>query len=261
MKLKLTPSAASNISTDRCVLLSFHKKTTNASYNTFFNDWKQRYGPRFANVNFVKTNMNRYEHTYKDVAKSEELAGSTSILPYDVMALHEATHYDRLSIWNNPEAFFAFNTTQFTIPRKVVLIGQAATFIDRPLSQGLETGEGRVRVVFLLKRKPGVSIRQFQQHWGEIHSQIFSGIGLVQRNIVHYEQVHVDHAATAKLAAKFGYDPLPFDGIAIEEAESWEKLLEVLLDAEAMAPVAADEANFLDRESLVVLPAESIRFV
>ena len=47
----------------------------------------------------------------------------------------------------------------------------------------------RVRLTLLVYRKPGMSLNDFQQYWREQHSQIFTSIAIVKKNLLRYEQV------------------------------------------------------------------------
>lgn len=47
----------------------------------------------------------------------------------------------------------------------------------------------RVRFTILVYRKPGMSRDEFQRYWREEHSDIFSNIAIVKKNLVNYEQV------------------------------------------------------------------------
>jgi len=47
---------------------------------------------------------------------------------------------------------------------------------------------------------------------------------------------------------------LSFDGVAIQEAESYEKITEVLADPEYLSVGVDDEMFFLDKTSTFILP-------
>lgn len=49
----------------------------------------------------------------------------------------------------------------------------------------------RVRLVLLVFRKPGMSLQDFQDHWRIEHAKVVSGIGIMKRNLLKYEQVSV----------------------------------------------------------------------
>jgi hypothetical protein len=47
----------------------------------------------------------------------------------------------------------------------------------------------RVRLVILVHRKDGMSLEDFQAYWRDEHSQVFSSIPVVKKNLLNYEQV------------------------------------------------------------------------
>jgi len=47
----------------------------------------------------------------------------------------------------------------------------------------------RVRLVILVHRKEGMSLEDFQAYWRDEHSQVFTSIPIVKKNLLNYEQV------------------------------------------------------------------------
>lgn len=47
----------------------------------------------------------------------------------------------------------------------------------------------RVRLTLLVYRKQGMSLSEFQQYWREQHSEVFTSIAIVKKNLLLYEQV------------------------------------------------------------------------
>ena len=61
-----------------------------------------------------------------------------------------------------------------------------------PVSKGPKAAPIRpdkVRLVFMLYRKEGMSAEEFHRYWREEHSKIFAGIRIVKKNLIKYEQV------------------------------------------------------------------------
>jgi hypothetical protein len=52
----------------------------------------------------------------------------------------------------------------------------------------------------------------------------------------------------AKVVKEGGVNPIPYVGLAIFEAESYEKIWEVFTDPEYFRVIVPDEHKFLDRE-------------
>ena len=49
--------------------------------------------------------------------------------------------------------------------------------------------QDRVRLTLLVYRKPGMSLSDFQKYWREQHAGIFTGIAIVKKNLLSYQQV------------------------------------------------------------------------
>lgn len=64
-----------------------------------------------------------------------------------------------------------------------------------------------------------------------------------------------------ELIAQTGVATTPFYGMAIFEAESFEKLIEVFTDAEYLAVVVPDEDNFFDRTKSPLISGEFTTFL
>ncbi|KAL9096540.1 MAG: hypothetical protein Q9163_006431 [Psora crenata] len=115
----------------------------------------------------------------------------------------------------------------------------------------------RVRVVTVAFRKQGMSEEDFHSYWRDEHSQIFASIAIVKRNLIKYEQSHCSKEALESMK-KGGFPAADFDGLAILEAESFEKIREVFADEEYKNVVGADEDKFMDRKKSLVFPADIV---
>ena len=106
-----------------------------------------------------------------------------------------------------------------------------------------------IRLVFALRRKPGLSLEEFQDYWRRKHGPLVAGFA-EHLNILRYVQTHTieDGANEAAQKARGEMEP-HYDGVA-ELWWSTEAELEATLgtDAgrEAGAALLADEANFID---------------
>lgn len=105
-----------------------------------------------------------------------------------------------------------------------------------------------IKLTFCLRRKPGMSLAEFQRYWREEHAPLVAEradvIGLKRYVQVHTLDVADVHAA---LQIRNGGSPAPFDGVA----ELWFDSLENMADQEpaveqAHADLLEDERNFID---------------
>ncbi|KII84841.1 hypothetical protein PLICRDRAFT_45648 [Plicaturopsis crispa FD-325 SS-3] len=109
----------------------------------------------------------------------------------------------------------------------------------------------RVRMVVLVRRKEGISREEFARYWVGQHSQLFAGLAVTKKNILKYEQGHVDSDMERSLGAIGGE---PYDCFSFVEAESFEKMAAVLSDEEFLNTIPQDEEKWLDRSATRFFP-------
>jgi uncharacterized protein (TIGR02118 family) len=98
-----------------------------------------------------------------------------------------------------------------------------------------------LKVCEFVKRRPGMTVEQFQEYWRTRHGPIVARIPGIQR----YVQSH-------PLLGGYRKGPLPYDGVA----EIWVEDKDVLRGFpahEAFQAAKRDESNFIDTQSLVEL--------
>lgn len=105
-----------------------------------------------------------------------------------------------------------------------------------------------IKLVFALRRRPELSLEDFQTYWRETHAPLVAERADVLK-IRRYVQVHTKDLAGlhAAFQQRNGGAPEPFDGVA----ELWFDSLDVLggddpAVRQAQAELLADEANFID---------------
>ncbi|KAF9021123.1 hypothetical protein BDZ89DRAFT_1071690 [Hymenopellis radicata] len=109
----------------------------------------------------------------------------------------------------------------------------------------------RVRVVGFLKRKEGISKEEFTRRW-LLHAAMFKSMEM-SKVILKYEQMHVNDETSALLKG-MGALTCEWDGIAIMEGESFEKVLSITSSEEYFKVLVPDEEEFLDRAKTTVVP-------
>ena len=106
-----------------------------------------------------------------------------------------------------------------------------------------------IRIVFLLRRKPAMSLGEFQQYWREEHGPLVASHA---RHIgaLRYVQVHrVDDVINERMASARGGMEAPYDGVAELWWESENVLQGALANESGRAAGAAlleDERRFID---------------
>jgi hypothetical protein len=106
-----------------------------------------------------------------------------------------------------------------------------------------------VKLICFLKRRPGLTLEEFYDHWENRHGPLIAGTPELARHLVRYEQVrrstHADWLGTPD-----------YDGITIQWLESPDAFLAFLAEPTYAELVAPDELRFLDVPSLVWMITE-----
>jgi len=112
-----------------------------------------------------------------------------------------------------------------------------------------------IKLLYLLRRRPGLTLREFQEHWGEHHRQF----GIMDKNIRRYVQYHtlledpikeaLAQAADSKVTVE------PYDGMAVAWWDSPEQLLQSM-ESDNVAAALEDEKHFIDHERSTALLAD-----
>ncbi|KAI0738715.1 hypothetical protein C8Q80DRAFT_1124814 [Daedaleopsis nitida] len=125
----------------------------------------------------------------------------------------------------------------------------------------------RVRVIALMAKKDDISDADFYKYWHEVHGPLFANLEITKKNLLKYEQAfssqhHYNHAFDAGILAIGAATTSTFKGMAVFEAESYEKIFQVIGSDEYSSVVGpADEANFMDRSKTVFMPGTLISFI
>ncbi|KAI0674924.1 hypothetical protein C8Q78DRAFT_1066822 [Trametes maxima] len=120
----------------------------------------------------------------------------------------------------------------------------------------------RVRLAVLMAPKPGLSFEEFDRYWLDVHANIFSSIAIAKRNLLKYEQFHLDPNYDGIVAAQsLAQTKTSFRGIAIFEATSLDKIFEIFQDEEYLSVVVPDERKFFDHEKAQILAGPFVSII
>ncbi len=100
------------------------------------------------------------------------------------------------------------------------------------------------KVIALLKRKPGMSVAEFQHHWRYRHGALVAACARIRRQV-----------QSRALPQGYQKGELLFDGIS----ETWfdsDQAYRAYLHDPASSAILADQANFLDRSRTVLMPVD-----
>ncbi|MFT5268301.1 MAG: hypothetical protein ACI88C_001734 [Acidimicrobiales bacterium] len=120
-----------------------------------------------------------------------------------------------------------------------------------------------IKLIFALRRKPELSLEEFQTYWRTVHAPLVAERAEVLQ-IRRYVQAHTADLAGLHQAfqKRNGAAPEPFDGVA----ELWFDSLEVMggdnpAVRQAQAELLADEANFIDLPNSPMWTSEEFEVV
>lgn len=106
-----------------------------------------------------------------------------------------------------------------------------------------------IRLTFVLRRKPGMSLAEFQQYWREVHGPLVAKHATTL-NIFRYVQVHtLEDPVNDQLAGARGTMEKPYDGVAELWWTSREALVSIYGEPAGQAAVKElvdDERRFID---------------
>ncbi|KAF5365115.1 hypothetical protein D9758_011027 [Tetrapyrgos nigripes] len=109
-------------------------------------------------------------------------------------------------------------------------------------------------------QKPFNLREEFDRYWLEHHSQLFLSLDIVKKNVLKYEQLHINQQTKALLQS-LGVALIECDGVGLIEAETYDKIFEVFNDAQFKALIEPDEENFLDRSKTRSIPLDFVAFI
>ena len=104
-----------------------------------------------------------------------------------------------------------------------------------------------LRLIYCLRRKPGLSVEEFQRYWREVHAPLVLDRAKLL-GVERYIQAHTGMPeVNAALQGRNGGSPEPFDGVA----ELWFETLDAMASEDpavqqAAADLLNDEQNFID---------------
>ena len=124
-----------------------------------------------------------------------------------------------------------------------------------------------IKLVYCLRRKPGMSVDEFQRYWRDVHAPLVRS-HQDTLGILRYVQMHTDHGKVTEVLTGSRGAPEPFDGVAELWYESGEALADRGKDPAARAAgkeLFEDEQQFIDHatspiwigEENEVIPSQS----
>jgi uncharacterized protein (TIGR02118 family) len=109
--------------------------------------------------------------------------------------------------------------------------------------------ESMVKLVCFLKRKEGMSLDEFYEHWFERHAPLIRSTPELARHVVRYEQHR--RVPQPEWCGTPGYD-----GITVQWFDSVDEFLAFTTEPMYAELIEPDEKRFLDRDAFVWMITE-----
>jgi hypothetical protein len=104
-----------------------------------------------------------------------------------------------------------------------------------------------IKLICFIKKKPGLSVADFRDHWLNQHGPLIDGLPDFRRHIVRYEQ-------NCRLDADYERDREPgFDGVTVQWFQSRRDFYSFAMEPSYKDTIYLDEEKFLDRSTLSFL--------
>ncbi len=113
-----------------------------------------------------------------------------------------------------------------------------------------ERGEPVIKLICMVKRRPGMAIDDFHRHWRTVHSPLNCDTPSIARYFVRYERNHRTPADYERPGAS------DFDGTAVEWYPSVQAFYDMIGEPAYRDVIFPDEGRFLDRDNLLWLLTE-----
>ena len=110
-----------------------------------------------------------------------------------------------------------------------------------------ERNEPVVKLVCMVKRRPGMAIDEFHRHWRTVHNPLNCDTPSIARYFVRYERNHRARPDYARPGA------VDFDGTAVEWYPSVRAFYDMIGEPAYREIIYPDEGRFLDRDHLLWL--------
>jgi uncharacterized protein (TIGR02118 family) len=111
-----------------------------------------------------------------------------------------------------------------------------------------------IKLVVMIKRKPGMSKEAFDRYWSGPHADQVLGCGDFKRHVRRYVQSHV----VAQQGIRLPWAVSEYDGQAELSFDSIEEMNAAFNEPRFLAEIHPDDATFIDMEACKLMVVEEI---
>ena len=226
-------------------LICFVKRNPSLSVEEFHDHWRGRHARLIRETPVVADRVRRYEQNRRcaeDYERGGEFDG-VAIQWFDSMddfvaMVGDAEYQARVAPDERALLDLDGIVWILTEEEEVVIAGPEAR------------GEPVVKLVCMVKRRPGMTVDDFHRHWRTVHSPLNCDTPSIARYFVRYER---NHRALADYERPGSAD---FDGTAVEWYPSVQAFYDMIGEPAYRELIYPDEERFLDRDHLLWLLTE-----
>jgi uncharacterized protein (TIGR02118 family) len=226
-------------------LICFVKRNPSLSVEEFHDHWRGRHARLIRETPGVADRVRRYEQNHRcaeDYERGGEFDG-VAIQWFDSMddfvaMVGDAEYQARVA--PDERALLDLDGIAWILTEheEVVIPGPEAR--DEPV----------VKLVCMVKRRPGMTVDDFHRHWRTVHSPLNCDTPSIARYFVRYER---NHRVPADYERPGSAD---FDGTAVEWYPSVRAFYDMIGEPAYRDLIYPDEERFLDRDHLLWLLTE-----
>lgn len=118
-----------------------------------------------------------------------------------------------------------------------------------------------VKVMWLLKRKPGITHEQFREHYERSHVALAHKY--IGHLLTHYVRNYKTEIAGGGYFENGGFGNIPWDYDVITEwvcpnQEAFDKIMQIFLEPDVGREFYEDEFNFMDRDRTIMFKCDPV---
>lgn len=214
----------------------FISKKPSLSHEAFHAYWRDVHGPIVKRIPQLDRYLQSHQIAGTSIGSSYDGAAEAWVEEEKLTALRESSEYREGALADEPN-FIDMARVEWLVTRDRVIL-------DGPQS------ELQVKAISRVKRREGLRVEEFREHWAEIHGPIASRLPGVERYV---QSTTIDEA--------YAYAEPRWDGVA----QIWTKDLETLAamrSCEAYTAEAMPDAEkFLDTASVAGFAAYEVQVI
>jgi len=220
-------------------LICFVTRQPSLGVDEFHDRWVNEHAPKVAVHPATQGRLVRYElnrRKARDYERTDVPYDGVAVQCYssldDFMTMLGDPDYGQLMASEADLIDLSTSLVIFTQPEHVVIEGPS----PRP--------DGATKLFAAIHRRPGTTIDQFREHWRTKHAAVNRDTPSIAKHILRYEQ-------------NVAQDDGEFDGVTIQWFASTREFFAMATEPEQATIVEPDEAELLDRASLVWILTEA----